>query len=68
MVERGAPITEVSRSDHFLAWHIQELDPEGTSSDEEMLERLRYWWREDMDDFTPKDIRWLRGQKLPLPE
>jgi hypothetical protein len=66
-VKSGRPIEEVSRSDHFLAWHIQELDPEGTSSDEEMLERLRAWWREDMDDFTPKDIRWLRSLKLPLP-
>ena len=67
-VKSGRPIVEVSRSDHFLAWDIQQLDPEGTSSDEEMLERLREWWREDMDDFTPKDIRWLRGLKLPLPE
>jgi hypothetical protein len=67
-VKSGRPIVEVSRSKHFLAWHIQQLDSEGTSSDEEMLERLRTWWREDMDDFTPKDIRWLRSLKLPLPD
>jgi hypothetical protein len=67
-VERSRPIEEVSRSKHFLAWHIQELDSEGISSDEEMLERLREWWGEEMDDFTPKDIRWLRSLKLPRPE
>jgi hypothetical protein len=67
-VERSRPIDEVSRSKHFLAWHIQELDSEGISSDEEMLERLREWWGEEMDDFTPKDIRWLRSLKLPRPE
>jgi hypothetical protein len=67
-VKSGRPIEEVSRSDHFLVWHIKELDPEGTSSDAEMLERLREWWREDMDHFTPKDIRWLRSLKLPRPE
>jgi hypothetical protein len=67
-VKSGRPIEEVSRWEHFLAWYIQQLDPEGTSSDEEMLDRLREWWGEDMDDFTPKDIRWLRGLKLPLPE
>jgi hypothetical protein len=67
-VESGRSIEEVSRSKHFLAWHIQQLDPKGTSSDEEVLERLREWWREDMDHFTPKDIRWLRSLKLPLPE
>jgi hypothetical protein len=67
-VERSRPIEKVSRSKHFLAWHIQQLDPEGTSSDEEMLERLREWWGEEMDDYTPKDIRWLRSLKLPRPE
>jgi hypothetical protein len=67
-VERSRPIEEVSRSKHFLAWHIKELDSEGISSDEEMLERLREWWGEEMDDFTPKDIRWLRSLKLPRPE
>jgi hypothetical protein len=67
-VERSRPIEEVSHSEHFLAWHIQQLDPEGTSSDEEMLERLREWWGEEMDDYTPKDIRWLRSLKLPRPE
>jgi hypothetical protein len=66
-VKSGRPIEEVSRWEHFLAWDIQQLDPEGISSDEEMLERLREWWREDMDNYTPKDIRWLRGLKLPLP-
>lgn len=67
-VESGRSIVEVSRLKHFLAWHTQQLDPKGTSSDEEMLERLREWWGEDMDDFTSKDIRWLRGLKLPRPE
>jgi hypothetical protein len=67
-VKSGHPIEEVSRWEHFLAWDIQQLDPEGTSSDEEMFDRLREWWREGMDDFTPKDIRWLRSLKLPLPE
>ena len=67
-VTSGRPIEEVSRSHHFLAWHIQELDPKGTSSDEEMLERLREWWGEEMDDFTPKDIRWLGSLKLPRSE
>jgi hypothetical protein len=67
-VESGRPIDEVSRSKHFLAWLIQQLDPEGTSSEEEMLELLRDWWREDMDAFTPKDIRWLRSLRLPRPE
>jgi hypothetical protein len=66
-VESGRSIVEVSRWEHFLAWDIQQLDPEGTSSDEEMLERLREWWGEEMDDYTSKDIRRLRGLKLPLP-
>jgi hypothetical protein len=67
-VGSGHPIDEVSRSKHFLAWHIQQLDPEGTSSEEEMLELLRDSWGEDMDAFTPKDIRWLRSLRLPRPE
>ena len=66
-VKSGRPIEEVSRWEHFLAWDIQQLDPEGTSSDEEMLERLREWWGEEMDNYTPKDIRRLRGLKLLLP-
>jgi hypothetical protein len=33
-----------------------------------MLERLREWWGEEMDDYTLKDIRWLRSLKLPRPE
>jgi hypothetical protein len=67
-VERGAPIGEVSPWEHFLAWHIQQLDPEGTTSDKEMLERLRAWWGETMDDLTSKDVRWLRSLRLPLPD
>jgi hypothetical protein len=67
-VESGRPIVEVSHWDHFFAWHIQQLDPKGTSSDQEMLERLREWWGEEMDDYTPEDIRWLRSLKLPRPE
>ena len=67
-VKSGRPIEEVSRSKHFLAWHIQRLDPAGNSSDEEMLELLREWWGEEMDDYTPQDIRWLRSLKLPRPE
>jgi hypothetical protein len=67
-VERSRPIDEVSRWEHFLAWDIQRLDSEGISSDEEMLERLREWWGEEMDDYTLKDIRWLRSLKLPRPE
>ena len=67
-VERGAPIGEVSRWEHHLAWDIKELDPEGTSSNEEMLERLRALWGESVDDLTPKDIRRLRSLKLPLPD
>ena len=67
-VKSGRPIEEVSRLDHHLAWDTKELDPEGTSSDEEMLERLRALWGESVDDLTPKDIRWLRGLPLPRPE
>jgi hypothetical protein len=43
-VGSGRGIEQVSPWQHFLVWHIKKLDPEGTSSDKEMLERLRAWW------------------------
>jgi hypothetical protein len=67
-VKSGRPIEEVSHWEHIHAWDIQRLDPKGTSSDEEMFKLLRARWGEDMAGFTPEDIRWLRGLKLPLPE
>jgi hypothetical protein len=64
----GAPIVEVSSEEHFLAWDIKELDPEGASSDEEILRRLRDRWRESMELLTAEDVRRLRSLNLPLPD
>jgi hypothetical protein len=67
-VERGAPIVEVSPWEHFLAWQIQELDLEGSSSNEELLEQMKAWGAEYINPLTVEDVRRLRSLRLPLPE